>query len=97
MNKYRATQWGSIEAYEVVKETAASVTYLYRDIWSERTSERREMKSCDGHFWADSWGGAKAWLVGNAERDVEAARRNLQRAQDKLGNAKGIKHKVEVA
>jgi hypothetical protein len=96
MKKYRATRWGNIDAYEVVKETAASLTYLYVDSWSRRESERKEMKSCDGHSWFDTWEDAKAWLVANAEREVDAARGNLRRAHDKLGNAKGMKQKAEV-
>lgn len=97
MKKYRVTSYGEITEREVVKETKSSVTYEYPDLFSDRTSERREMKSCDGHCWFDSWQECKDWLIANAEADYQAARRALQRAQDKLGNAKGLKQKSEKA
>lgn len=97
MKKYRATSWGNIEAHEVVKETSKTIVYQARDIWGEKTFDRTERKDAESHRWFEAWADAKAWLVANAEREVENARRALKRAHDDLGNVKGMKQKEEAA
>ncbi|MBJ9709861.1 hypothetical protein [Burkholderia gladioli] len=91
MKKYRVTPWGNIRAYEVVKETPASVTYV------DGRRNRAERKIAQNHCWFDTWQECKDWLVLEAEKEVDSARVRLQRANDKLGNAKGLKEHKELA
>lgn len=97
MKKYRATSWGNIDAHEVIKETSKTIVFQRPDIWGKRPLERTERKDSNSHRWFDSWADAKAWLVLNAERDVESARRNLKSAHDHLGNVKGMKEPKDAA
>jgi len=78
-----------IQAVEIVRETEQSVFILGSDFRGER--ERREAKETSYHAYHDSWDEAKQHLMDKAEQEVFAARAALQRAQDKLGNVKGLK------
>ncbi|MDE1139949.1 MAG: hypothetical protein PW999_09900 [Paraburkholderia tropica] len=97
MKKYRAA-WSyapRIEVFEIEKETKLTVSY---NPWaSGRGRVRRENKISDDHGWFDSFDEAKAALVAELERKVVLARDNLQRANDRLGNAKGLKESMEAA
>jgi hypothetical protein len=92
--KYK-TGWGDnkIERVEVLRETEASV-YLARNsrVWSkDEKGERREAKNSEFAQYHDTWEAAKSYLLAKAENELTKARRMLQRAQDKLGNIKGMK------
>lgn len=86
MIKYR-TRWDNIEAVEVLRETDKMVFVHGRG----GRKEEREAKRSDYQNWFDSWGEAKAFLVANAEKDVEDARMQLERAKGKLGQLLGMR------
>jgi hypothetical protein len=81
--KYRTVSWGGspIESVEIEKETEKCV-------WIKGS----RMNKYSGYYiFHDSWMEAKAHLLARAERNLESARRSIQRAQDDLGNIKGLK------
>jgi len=84
--KYR-TRWDEIEAVEVLRETDKMVFLPGRG----RSKEEREAKRSDYQNWFDSWDEAKAFLVADAEKAVEAARMNLERAKGKLVRLRGMR------
>lgn len=51
----------------------------------------RENKVSDWSNWHDSWEEAHAFLVTNAERDIESLRMRLEQAKGKLGQIRGMK------
>jgi uncharacterized protein with von Willebrand factor type A (vWA) domain len=77
-----------IEEMEVLRETAQCV--YVSDKFRHRT-ERREMKDTEFHRIHDSWEEAHAHLLEKAENALTNARSALQRAQDVLGNVKGMR------
>jgi len=81
MIKWKTNRYSNrIESVEVVKETACFVWTLAKPSnWDRVPTPRQEAK---GGFY-DSWEEARDSLAYCAERDVEAARRNLDIA---LGN-----------
>jgi len=83
MIKYKADRsWNpKITTIQADKETESSV-------WINGRMSRK-MASCEAYF--DTWDGAKAWLLEWAEDNAASARRNLESANAKLGNVKGIK------
>lgn len=83
MIKYRTGSWGRepIEAVEVERETDKCV-------W---VGGSRLNKISSYYMFHDSWAEAKNHLLNRAERNLESARRSLQRCQDELGNIKGLK------
>ena len=90
MIKYR-TCWDKIEAVEVLRETEKTVFLPGRG----RRNEEREAKRSDYQNWFDSWDDAKAFLVAGAERKVETARMNLERAKGKLGQLRGMREPTD--
>jgi len=93
MIKYRAAWSHSprIEVFEVEKETKLTVSYSpYKNCRA-----RRERKISDDHGWFDSFDEAKAALVAELEQKVVRVRENLQHANDRLGNAKGLRNPTE--
>ncbi len=85
---------GNIKSHKVIKETAKQLTFEERD-WNDKVYRVTEPKETKYHRWFDTWQEAKDWLVSEAEKDVEGARRVLQAAHDRLGNAKGLKEPKE--
>lgn len=84
ITKYRATAGfaGRIKKVVVLRETSIS-------IWTEHN--RRESKCSSYYNYFDSFEEAKAFLVEQAEINIQSARNNLQSAQGRLGNVKGLK------
>lgn len=90
MIKYR-TRFDNIEALEVERETAKQV-FLPA---TNGTRARREDKVSDRSNWHDSWDAAHAFLVANAERDVESLRMRLEQAKGRVGQIRGMKPPTE--
>lgn len=86
MIKYR-TRFEKIEALEVDRETEHMV-FLPAQGGSR---PRQEHKVSDWSNWHDSWDAAHAFLVAQAERNVEALRMNLAQAKGRLGQIRGMK------
>lgn len=79
--KYKTGYGEKISQVEIEKETDSSV-------WIR--GSRSAKKSEYAHY-HDSWEAAKQHLVGRAESKLARARLDLERAQNDLGNAKGLK------
>ena len=76
-----------IDKVEVERETDSSV-------WIKNTTtgkDRRVSKTGKYENYFDTWEQAKIYLLKEAEDELNAARRNLERAQSKYGNIKGLK------
>lgn len=89
--KFRANTIGpKIERIEVVSETAHYITtksrFGGRDI--------REKKESDWGAICDSFDEAKQWLLDDAGKRVQAARRRLEAENSRLGNIKGMKEQA---
>lgn len=91
MIKYR-TRFDKIEAIEVLRETEHQVVLPPSN---PRGRECRESKRTDWSNWHDTWEDARAFLMGNAQREVDRARMALERAKGRLGNIKGMKKPAE--
>ena len=86
MLKYM-TRYNKIEAVEVVRETPQQVVILNRS-----GRETRENKRSDSWSnWHDTWEAAHAFLVAEAEDDMEGLRKRLERASEKLIQIKTMK------
>jgi len=88
MKKYLANRCGRIDKVEITRETDASV---WVQSFGTAGTERRRSKLAEDYGYFDSWGEARAWLIKMLTRDVESARRSLEYAKGKLGNAVGMK------
>ena len=84
MIKYR-TQFGEIEEVEVMRETDKQVFHA-----SPRGQDRRENKVSDWRNWHDTWEAAHAFLIAEAQRDIEELRIRLEGANGRLGQIKGM-------
>lgn len=76
-----------IERVKCTKETAQTVWYV-DDYWKK---ERGVRKDSGGDRFHDTWEQARDFLMDSAVKQVGYARRDLQRANDFLGNVKGLK------
>lgn len=85
MLMYRV-KWQKIEPIEVLRTTEKQVRYL-----DERGNEQREAKETDWYTWHETWEAAHARIVADAQKKVDTLRRQLERANGELGNAKGMK------
>ena len=82
MRKYLANIFDPrIEPINVDRESDACV-------W---INGRRKNKVSTDEIIFDSWDEAKAWLLQRAEKKLNSARRQLERAQGEYGNVKGMK------
>lgn len=72
---------------DVIGETEHFVTLP----WGRKEAKRAAFKSVH-----DSFSEAKAFLVENAERDVEAALLNLKRAEGRLDRLRGMREQEGV-
>lgn len=83
MKKYRTSLWGQlIKVVDVDRETTSSVW-----IRGRRTSKRTE-----DYSYFDTFAEAKQYLLGIAEREVNSARQNLERAEGNYNNVKELKN-----
>lgn len=79
MKKFRASGT-SVEAIEIISETAKTVTYdagVYSGL-------DRERKFAPGHAWFDTWDEAKAWLLKRAQQRVAQRQNDLDAVQNEL-------------
>lgn len=87
---FRTTKHNSkIEAFEVVKVTASTVTY--RETWAGTQRDVRNKRATDWHQWHDTWEEAHDCLLKQAEEKVLSSRLALERATGELGNIKGMR------
>ncbi len=91
MIKYR-TESNKIEAMEVERETDKQVVLPAKNGYPSR----RENKVSDWRNWHDTWEAAHAFLVANAQRDIDSLRKQLERANGKLGQIKGMTPNAEL-
>jgi hypothetical protein len=84
MIKYR-TRFNEIKAIEVLRETDKQVVILVGK------TERREHKVCDWYAWHDTWEDSHAFLIAEAEENVNSLRLRLEQAKGTLGQIKGMK------
>ncbi|GAB1407704.1 hypothetical protein MASR1M8_16230 [Thermomonas brevis] len=84
---YRASL-GRIKAFEVLRTTEKQVVLpnLHR-----KGGEEREAKETEWYTWHETWEAAHARIVADAQKKVDILRRQLERANGELGNAKGMK------
>ena len=85
MIKYR-TRFNEIEAFEIVRETENQVILML-----DNGRENRSNKVTDLTNWFDTWEEAHAFLVDQAQRDVDSLRMRLTQANGRLGQIKGMK------
>ena len=84
----------NIERVEVLRETAQCV---YLPSHCPGKTERRDAKRSEYTQYHDTWAEARAYLMQKAQTAVIAARRNLELANARLGNIKGMKPPKETA
>lgn len=84
MIKYK-TKFNKIEAIEVLRETEKQVVRLVGE------TERRESKVCDWYVWHDTWEDAHAFLIAEAENEINSLRLRLEQAKGTLGQIQGMK------
>lgn len=89
---YRAGGYGDklIEKVKAIKLTAKTLIYEATD-WRGEAHKQTERLHASFHAFFPSWEEARDWLLRKAENDLESARLQLQRAQGKVGNIKGLK------
>lgn len=78
-----------IEPVEVIRETKDFVVITFDD-WGKPV-ERRDSKRGRGYCYFKTWEEAHVFLLERAEREVEAARSQLNQRTGYLGNIKGLK------
>jgi hypothetical protein len=79
-----------ITRLEVRRVTAKRVVSVQLN-WRNEEHETTEARESTWHAWHDTWGQAHAYLLARAEEAVKQAKAGLQKAQDILGNVKGMK------
>jgi hypothetical protein len=96
--KYKVSGYSyddKIEAFEVIRETAAQVVFIDPG-WSGKLSERREHKVSDYHRWFDSEAAAAQFLIGYRTKQMEDAKRNYENARSRLGDTRAkYRHLVD--
>lgn len=80
----------SIHRVEVVRETKVSVFLARNTNRRSDKAERREAKFGTFDQYHDTWEAAHAYLMEKATEKVVEARYQLERANGKLGNIKGM-------
>lgn len=92
------TSWGDkIQKVECSKVTP-KVVWLLTDIWRPDRHLRepeREARKTKHHSYHETWEEAHAYLMAQANENLEKARLQLQRAQGHHGNIKGMKKPEE--
>lgn len=77
-------RFGVINPVQCTKVTPGSV-------WPVERNGRREYRASDLVSYHETWADAHAALLGKAERELDAARRQLERARGDYGRIKGMK------
>lgn len=90
MIKYR-TKFGKIETHDVLRETDKMVVLAPNSSANSLAREAKEAKRSEWLNWHDTWDDAHAFLMREAEKDVESLRMQLERAKGHLGNIKGMR------
>lgn len=91
--KFKASSIGpSIERIEVISETDHFVSLAS----NYGGKPNREKKITDWYGFFDSFEDAKKFLMDEADQRVRNARRQLELANSRLGNVKGIKEAKNV-
>ena len=80
--------WAKIEAIEVLRTTEKQVVLPNPH---RKGGEKREAKETEWCTWHETWEAAHARIVADAQKKVDSLRRQLERANGELGNAKGMK------
>ena len=83
MEKYRV--WAAFNEIKKDQFDRETEKYLFD------SEGRKHAKRSNWYNYFDTWGQAKQFLIDSAEEKVIAARRELERANGLLGNAKGMK------
>lgn len=89
MIKYR-TWRDEIEAHDVLRETDKTVVLAPETSANPSKLERKEAKRSDGRNWHNNWDDAKAFLVEDAQKEVDSLLAKLERAKGRLGQIKGM-------
>ena len=76
--------WGEIKPIPCIKVTASCV-------WPAERNGRRESRSGVWASYHETWADAHAAMLAKAELELDAARRQLERAQGDYGRIKGMK------
>jgi len=86
MQKFRTGGYGNklIESVEIDRETESSVFI----------GKNRNAKRSSYHNYFDTWDDAKAFLLKNAEDEAASIRRQLEVANGKLGNIRGLRNQA---
>jgi hypothetical protein len=86
MQKFRTGGYGNklIESVEIDRETESSVFI----------GKNRNAKRSSYHNYFDTWDDAKAFLLKNAEDAAASIRRQLEVANGKLGNIRGLRNQA---
>lgn len=88
ITKYKTTRWHNIiEKVSVLRETEKCV---YVADW-HGSGSRREAKISDHYRYSDTWKEAHANLLEVAKQKVDFARRELEVANSKYEDVKGMK------
>lgn len=82
----------SITRVQVSRETPKTVTVVSDD-GVRRPRVRKRQTDMAGYF--DTWEDAWKFLMAHAGKEVGAARRNLELANSRLGNVKGMRRPAE--
>lgn len=83
---YRA-RWDEIEEIEVLRETDKQVVLLANDFGKEC----RENKQSEWQNWFNTWEQAHQFILTKADEDVKSLRLQLEQANGKYGQIKGMK------
>ena len=97
MSKYPKTMYKTvgktIEPIKVIAETAKFVTTERLALFGNETCTRREAKSSlFGRAFFDTWEEAKSHLISEQEEEVKSLRIQLERANGRLGQLRGMKN-----
>ena len=77
-------RWGEINPVQCTKVTAGFV-------WPVERNGRRESRASDLVSYHETWADAHAAMLHKAELELDAARRQLERAKGDYGRIKGMK------
>jgi hypothetical protein len=80
-----------IERVECLRETGQSVFLVSSGFMARKSGERRAAKHSEWEQYHDTWEAAHAYLLRQAQDEVDACRRRLEGANGRLGQIKGMK------
>ena len=92
--KTESSHWNiKIERIECTRETDKCIWYVARG-WDNKPHERNDNKSSQFVMYHDTWEDAKDYLIAETAEQVASARRALESANARHGNAKGLRYPV---